>query len=98
MKDVLIEKLNREEIINVLYDFFTNSNFSVLKFQTEKDFFDISIKDVARRFNIRMVTKNITGCGWKEKPEIKRIQTVNLSDRITFTNKVSIYISCVECL
>lgn len=92
MEEVMVIKLTKSEIIDILNNFFNYSNFEVFKFKDEKDFFDINIKDIARRFNIRMITKNITSCGWRDKPQIKRIQTVNLSDRIIYTNKVSSFL------
>ncbi len=58
------------------------NGFLIKSFQTKGSIFSIVFLRQDKKYTIHSVLKNITHAGWKNKPEIKRIQVTNL-----WTNK-----------
>lgn len=80
--------LNKTELYDCFKSFLSKSSFNILNENISPDIYNLRINDTARKFEIHFILKNISGSGWSDKDEIKRIQVGNVKKNIVYTNKV----------
>ncbi len=70
-------KFSRDELINKTIQEIKKSGVDGVELKYNKKQFDLKFIYQGRCIRFEMFLKNITGAGWKEKPEIKRCQVSN---------------------
>lgn len=78
-RNVEIQKKSKAELYSALETFFLNAGFCV------KEYSDVDRKRIysltknEEQINITVLIKNISGCGWKDRKNIKRIQVLKMA-------------------
>ena len=90
----VIERMNKKQLLDIFDSFLLESNFAIENKKYDSDPLNVKINDGARKFDLYFILKNISGGGWKEKQEIKRIQIGNIKDKLVTSNKKRTHMLC----
>lgn len=93
-EDINIEKLSKKQLIEIFETFLLNSNFAIEEANYSSDPLNVKLNDGARKIDLYFVLKNISGGGWKDLNEIKRIQIGSIKDKLVTTNKKRTHMLC----
>lgn len=75
------KKYSKSELFENFIEFITYSNFSIVKiFNGIQLPYHVIIKNENKEWILYFFLKNITGAGWADKPNIKRVQIKNTSE------------------
>ncbi len=88
------ERLSKEQLLEIFDSFLSVSGFKKKEFNYNETPFNVKIEDPGRIIDIHFLLKNVSGGGWKENKEIKRIQIGNIKDKLVTTNKKRTHMLC----
>ena len=94
------QRLGKEKLHSTFQSIALQSNCSISRLEKADDTmpfepYIIGLDD-GRKIKVHIYMKNISGAGWADKPEIKRIQVNKLPD-IPIQRKEEFYILCGVC-
>lgn len=94
MENLTVTKQSREQLLSAFSQILVSSGFAIKKVDTTNDSTEIVIDDGVRRFDLFLIIRTLSTGGWKDKPNIKRIQVANIKDLIVYTNKIRTFMLC----
>ena len=92
-------KIKRSVLINQLEIFLLEAGFAIKAKKNESDPVEYTIYDGVRKFFLNIILKTVSFGGWKDHPEIKRIQIGSIKDNIVYTTKNMTFMLCglIQC-
>lgn len=88
------EVLKKEQLLEIFTTFLLESGFSIIEKNYNQNPCIVKIKDNARKFEIHFIIKNISGGGWEDKKNIKRIQVGDVKSSLINSNKIRTHMLC----
>lgn len=100
LEEFVTRKLGKEKLINLFMASVKKSGYEITRLEKADDTnpfepFEIIATD-GSKYTIHVCLKNISGAGWSDKPEIKRIQIKQLPE-LPRQRKKEFYILCGVC-
>lgn len=87
-------KYNKNELIDLFENMMKKSNFTILNSVKSDNYYECSVRSYYNKYYLRVVIKNISFSGWRDKDNIRRIQTPNPSSYLIESKKDQTFLLC----